>query len=50
MNGDFFLTYIGLLYQGKTSYDAIHEMSYGPEYFKLVLGITRVIPSAEALR
>ena len=49
-NGDILLSYIGLLCQGKTSYDAIHEMSDDPEYFKLALGITRAIPSAETLR
>lgn len=49
-NGDILLSYIGLLCQGKTSYDAIHEMSDDPEYYKLSLGITRAIPSAETLR
>lgn len=49
-NGDILLSYIGLLCQGKTSYDAIREMSDDPEYFKLALGITRAIPSAETLR
>ena len=49
-NGDILLSYIGLLCQVKTSYDAIHEMSDDPEYFKLALGITRAIPSAETLR
>ena len=49
-NGDILLSYIGLLCQGKTSYDAIHEMSDDPEYYKLALGITRAIPSAETLR
>lgn len=49
-NGDILLSYIGLLCQGKTSYDAIREMSDDLEYFKLALGITRAIPSAETLR
>ena len=49
-NGDILLSYIGLLCQGKTSYDAINEMSDDPEYYKLALGITRAIPSAETLR
>ena len=49
-NGDILLSYVGLLCQGKTSYNAIHEMSDDPEYFKLALGITRAIPSAETLR
>ena len=39
----------GLLCQGKTSYDSINEMSDDPEYYKLALGITRAIPSAETL-
>lgn len=45
-NGHILLSYIGLLCQGKTSYDA---MSDDPEYYKLALGITRAIPSAETL-
>ena len=49
-NGDILLSYIGLLCQGNTSYDAINEMSDDPEYYRLALGITRAIPSAEALR
>ena len=49
-NGDILFSYIGLLCQGKTSYDAINEMSDDPEYYKLALGITRAIPSAETLR
>ena len=49
-NGDILLSYIGLLCQGKTAYDAIHEMSDDPEFYRLALGITRSIPSAETLR
>ena len=49
-NGDILLTYIGLLCQGKTEYDAVREMFDDPEYYKLALGITREIPSAETLR
>ena len=49
-NGDILLSYIGLLCQGKTSHDAINEMSDDLEYYKLALGITRAIPSAETLR
>ena len=49
-NGDILLSYIGLLCQGKTSYDAVNEMSDDPEYYNLALGITRAIPSAETLR
>ena len=43
-NGDILLFYIGILCQGKTSYDAINEMSDAPEYYRLALGITRAIP------
>jgi len=49
-NGDILLTYIGLLCQGKTDYEAVKEMAEDPEYYKLSLGITRAIPSAETLR
>lgn len=49
-NGDILLSYIGLLCQGKTSYEDIREMSADPDYYKLALGITRAIPSAETLR
>ena len=49
-NGDILLSYIGLLCQGKTSYEDIREMSADPDYYKLALGITRTIPSAETLR
>ena len=49
-NGDILLSYIGLLCQGKTAYEDIREMSDDPEFYKLALGITRSIPSAETLR
>ena len=49
-NGDILLSYIGLLCQGKTDYEDIREMSDDPDYYKLALGITRAIPSAETLR
>ena len=49
-NGDIALTYIGLLAQGKTEYDAVKEMADDPEFFKDALGIVRAIPSAETLR
>ena len=49
-NGDILLSYIGLLCQGKTAYEDIKEMSDDPDYYKLALGITRAIPSAETLR
>ena len=48
-NGDILLSYIGLLCQGKTAYEDIREMSADPDYYKLALGITRTIPSAETL-
>lgn len=49
-DGDVLLTYIGLLCQAKTQYDAVNEMKDDPDYFKEALGITRSIPSAETLR
>lgn len=49
-NGDILLSYIGLLCQGKTAYESIRETADDPEYYKLALGITRSIPSAETLR
>lgn len=49
-NGDILLSYIGLLYQGKTAYEDIREMSADLDYYELALGITRSIPSAETLR
>ena len=49
-NGDILLTYIGLLCQGKTDFESVKEMEEDPEYYKLSLGITRVLPSAETLR
>ena len=49
-DGDILLTYIGLLCQAKTQYDAVNEMKDDPEYYKYALGITRSIPSAETLR
>ena len=48
--GDMALTYIGLLAQGKTQFEAVKEMSDDPEYFRDALGIIRAIPSAETLR
>ena len=49
-NGDILLSYIGLLCQGKTAYEDIREMADAPDFYKLALGITRSIPSAETLR
>lgn len=49
-NGDILLTYIGLLCQGKTQYEAVHEMMDDPDYYKYALGIAYAIPSAETLR
>ena len=49
-DGDIMLTYIGLLCQGKTQYEAVNEMKDDPEYYKEALGLTRNIPSAETLR
>ena len=49
-NGDILLTYIGLLCQGKTSFDSVREFHADPDYFKAALGIAYEIPSAETLR
>jgi len=49
-NGDIALTYIGLLTQGKTAFEAVKEMKDDPDYYMSALGITRAIPSAETLR
>lgn len=49
-DGDILLTYIGLLCQGKTEFEAVKEMQDDPEYYKYALGIARSIPSAETLR
>ena len=49
-NGDILLTYIGLLCQGKTSFDSVHEFHADPDYFKAALGISYAIPSSETLR
>jgi hypothetical protein len=49
-NGDILLTYIGLICQGKTQYEAVCEMSEDPDFYKMALGIKRDIPSAETLR
>ena len=49
-NGDILLTYIGLLCQGKTSFDSVREFEADPDYFKAALGIAYAIPSSETLR
>ena len=49
-NGDILLTYIGLLCQGKPSFEAVREMHADPDYYKAALGISYAIPSAETLR
>ena len=38
-NGDILLTYIGLLCQGKTSFDYVREFQADPDYFKAALGV-----------
>lgn len=48
--GDIFLTYIGMLCQGKTEFDAVKEMKLDEEYFQLALNSHSGIPSAETLR
>ena len=49
-NGDILLTYIGLLCQGKTSFDSVREFHADPDFFKAALGISYGIPSSETLR
>jgi len=50
-NGDVLLTYIGLLCQGKTRFEAVNEMIDGDsDFFKMALGINKNIPSTETLR
>ena len=49
-NGDILLSYIGLLCQGKTEFEAVEEMRDDPDFYKGALGIKREIPSAETLR
>ena len=49
-NEDVLLTYIGMLCQGKTQYEAVREMMDDPDYYKYALGISYAIPSAETLR
>ena len=49
-NSDILLTYIGLLCQGKTSFDSVREFHADPDYFKAALGISYAIPSSETLR
>jgi len=49
-NGDILLSYIGLLCQGKTDFEAVGEMRDDPDFYKDALGIKRGIPAAETLR
>ena len=49
-DGDILLTYVGLLSQGKTEFEAVREMQDDPDYFESALGIRRSIPSSETLR
>lgn len=49
-NGDILLSYIGLLCQGKTEFEAVEEMRDDPDFFKDALGIKRGIPASETLR
>jgi hypothetical protein len=48
-NADVAFSYIGLLCQGKTQFDAVREMSFDPEFYKLALGLEN-ITSSETLR
>jgi len=47
---DCFLTYIGMLCQGKPQFEAVKELLVDPEYYIDALGIKTDIPSAETLR
>lgn len=49
-NGDILLTYIGLLCQGKTDFEAVKELEEDEGCYRLSLGIARALPSAETLR
>ena len=49
-NGDILLSYIGLLCQGKTCYEAVEEFHEDPSYYKYALGISNALPSSETLR
>lgn len=48
-NSDVLFSYIGLLCQGKSDFDAIREMQEDPTAFEYALGIKN-IPSSETLR
>jgi hypothetical protein len=48
-NSDIIGSYIGLLCQGKTDYQAVNELRVEPEYYSGILG-TKCIPSEETLR
>lgn len=49
-SGDIVLTYIGLLCQGKTEFEAVKEMTADPDFFESALGLKSGIPSPETLR
>ena len=49
-NGDILLSYIGLLCQGKTDFEAVSEMRDDSDFYRDALGIKRGIPAAETLR
>lgn len=49
-NGDILLSEIGMLTQGKTSFDYINEYHTDEEYYKAALGIAYGIPSESTLR
>lgn len=40
-NGDIMLAYSGMQCMGKPSFDAVHEMDDGPDFYKAALGICR---------
>lgn len=49
-DGDILLTMVGLLTQGKTSFDSVKEYFSDKSYYKLALGIAYDIPSESTLR
>ena len=49
-NGEILLSYIALLCQGKTDFEAVKEMRDDPAFFETALGLRHGIPSPETLR
>ncbi len=49
-NGDIILTYIGLLCQANSAFEKVKEMDEDLDFYKMALGISYELPSAETLR